>query len=121
MADPTMMGAADPLAGAGDASGAPAPDDMSGGFTIKINVDAQGGITVGVEAAGEESGEEQGAQGADVDAEQPDDGAQPVPSLKEALRLIADIYNNKGQMTPAGAPGAEQSAAADAFSAARGK
>jgi hypothetical protein len=78
-----------------------AGDDMSQGYSISINVDGQGNITVGVETSSEERGEEPAVAGAepDADPEQPDDGARPVANIKEALQVAGDIYRNAGQMT----------------------
>lgn len=107
--------------------------DLSQGFTICLNVDAQGAITLEVEPLDTGDSDDSGAGQPDTSmgmgdasdaAPAPaggDSDAQPVPSIQAALKLVQDIYNNKGQITAAAAPGAEQDAAANAFTMARGK
>lgn len=78
-------------------------EDMSQGYVIELTVKPDGTMTIAVEAAQEEASEEAGASGSESDSEEPDDDAQPVKSLGEAISLIKDIVRNQGQMTDAGA------------------
>ena len=84
--------------------------DMSQGYCIEINVAANNKITVSVEPASEESSEESGSDdGSDDDTSADgsgdsgdDEDAQPVANIREALKLVMDIYQNAGQMQDTG-------------------
>jgi hypothetical protein len=98
--DPTMT---DPSATPDEGADAP------GGYTIEINVSADGKITVGVEPASEESAEESGSAQPGDDAEGTGDDTQPVANAREAAKLVVDIINNAGQMQDTGADDAAMS------------
>ena len=70
------------------------PADASQGYCIELNVAADGSMTIGVEPASVEAGEEGSG-----DTDQED--TQPVANLAEALRLIKDIVAHAGQIEDA--------------------
>lgn len=76
-----------------------------GGFTIEIEVAADGTITVGWE---NEAAEQQEAR--------EDQGMQPARDIREACKMVMDIYNQQQ-----GGVASEQSSADAAFQATRGK
>lgn len=81
------------------------PDDSTeGGFTIEIQVDGSGAITLSVESASDE-----GAEGGEGGSDQ--DSAQPVKDAKAAGQLVTDIINNQGQVS--GDAGAEKQSGFD--------
>jgi hypothetical protein len=92
-------------AGADPGQGDPSQGDQSdGGYTIEIEVSAQGQMTVSVETADQEGAEQPG---------QEDDGAgdMPVSNVREACKLVEQIVANNGQM-----PGGQnQMSVQDAF------
>jgi hypothetical protein len=71
-----------------------------GSYVIEIAVSADGSIKVSVEPASEEAQEESGsdATGAGGDTGGEDDEAQSVPNIREAIKLVLDIYRNAGQI-----------------------
>lgn len=97
MADP-MMGAEDPNA-APDPAAAPDGEGMGAGYCIEIHVSAEGSIKIGVEPEGDEAAEE-GAATPEAGAEEGDD-AQPVANIREAMKVVMDIYKNSGQIADA--------------------
>lgn len=99
--DPSMQAAPSALA----------PDaPASAGFTVELKVDGQGKMTVCVEPAAEEAGEESsGAVMAGSDDESGDDESQPVANIGEALKLIREIVTHGGQMADVGASSDEMS------------
>jgi hypothetical protein len=98
--DPTAAGGADPS------------DDMSGGYTIEIQVGADGKISVSVEPQSEEDSEESGGGGApDADAAGGEsEDSQPVANIREACKLVMEIFKSAGQMPDDGADQAAMSA-----------
>lgn len=91
---------------------APAPDQSQSGYSIEINVDAQGGISVGVDNSTEEPSEQmRGGMTPDAMAA---DGAMPAQSIDEAIKMVMAIYQNNGDMP---APQSED----DAFASGYGK
>ena len=60
-----------------------------GGYTIEIEVSADGTISVNVEQAGQEAKE---------GAVEDEGTAKQVPDWKTALRVATDIYKNAGQI-----------------------
>lgn len=69
----------------------------SGGYCIELKVGADGSIKVSVEPASAEVGEEA----------ESDEEYQSVPNIREAIKLVIDIYNNQGQTQDTGANDAE--------------
>lgn len=97
MADPMMD---ENVAGAEGA-------EQPGGYEICIKVAPDGSMSVGVDMEGEESAPP--APGIPPAAPEMDDDAsyQPVSSIKEAIQVVMDIYQNAGQMTNMAADNAE--------------
>jgi hypothetical protein len=111
-----MGGATDPAA-----QGAAPDDSASQDYCIEVTVKG-GAISVSVEPLDEESQEEAAAPDAqDGSAPEADDTGTPVRNAKEAARIVADIINNGGQLPDPSQPSMEQSSAADAFTANRGR
>ena len=74
---------ADPASAAGgDSEGA--DDQDTGGFTIEIEVDSQGNLTVSLESASQEASEGQG--------QQDDQEGTPAKSIDEALKIAREMY-----------------------------
>lgn len=89
----------------GDGSDQDPAEDTSKGYTIEINVAADNSITVSVEPKTEEDAEEQGgADGADSDE------AQSVASIREACKLVQQIYAAQGEAPDTGADDAAMEA-----------
>ena len=80
-AAPTDM--LDPSAAGGDSED-PSQDQDTGGFTIEIEVDGQGNITVSLESAAQESSE---GQGGTDDAE-----GTPAKNIADALKIAKEMY-----------------------------
>ena len=60
------------------------PDTNTGDYTIEITVSAANGITVSVEPASAE-------------VEEPmEETGQSVPNIREAIKVVMDIYQNAG-------------------------
>lgn len=78
--------------------------DASQGYTIEVKVSGDGSITVCVEPASEEAAEEGGEGQGD------DDDAQPVSSIREACKLVMQIFNSQGQAPDASQDQADMSA-----------
>lgn len=102
MADPTQDLPA-------DAAPDDAGDDMSKGYCIEIKVKADGTISVGVESLPEEDAEESAGSAGDADPEEANDGAQEVSSIREAIKIVMDIYQHSGEIADAGADQAQMS------------
>lgn len=66
-------------------------DETQGGYVVCVHVDAQGKITVGVETDQEEAQEGGG------DESQEEQGYQPVATIREACKLLTQIYNSQGE------------------------
>lgn len=80
--------AAQPLAGGDPAQ----EDDASGGYTIEVKVAGDGSISVCVEPEMGEMGEESSAEDAG------EEDYQPVASIREACKLVTQIYQSQGQL-----------------------
>lgn len=66
----------------------------AGGYTIEIEVAADGKITVSVETDTQE--EDETGQSSETS---PEDAGQAVPNIREALKLAMDIYQNAGKQS----------------------
>jgi len=79
-----------------------ADQGASSGYTIELHVDGTGAISVSVEPDGADEADASAAppdgSGAPMEGEEDQDEAQPVPNIREAVKLILDIYKNAGQM-----------------------
>lgn len=70
------------------------------GFTIEINCDSQGAITVNAEPADQEAQEaappspDQGGMGAETPAEPP---GQPAKDIDDALQIARQLYDEQSQ------------------------
>jgi hypothetical protein len=75
-----------------------AAQEDDGSYVICINVGGDGSLSVSVDSAAAEAAEppEQEA----MEAEEED--AQPVADIREAIKLVLDIYKNAGAKTDAG-------------------
>jgi hypothetical protein len=103
-ADPTVAGSG----GNDDASAGPQ------GYVIEIQVGADGKISVSVEPQSEEDSEESGgasgnAPDADAAGGESED-SQPVANIREACKLVMEIFKSAGQMPDDGADQAAMSA-----------
>ena len=90
---------------AGDSSdGSEQESDTSNGYSIEIRVAADQSITVSVEPASTEDAEEQGG-GAETDED-----SQPVASIREACKLVTQIFASQGELPDTGADDAQMTA-----------
>lgn len=62
----------------------PAMEEPSSDYTIEIKVSAKSGISVSVEPMTAEA------------QEMPESEGQPVPNIREAIKVVMDIYQNAG-------------------------
>jgi hypothetical protein len=85
----------------------PAADaqEDAGGYTIEIEVASNGSITVSVETDSQEEGE----AGQSPEAA-PEDAGKSVPNIREAIKVVMDIYNNAGQQSDTNAADDQMSA-----------
>jgi hypothetical protein len=74
--------------------------DAPAGYCIEVHVAADGSIKVSVEPEAEEASEEgaQAAGGAAGDAGAEDADAQPVANIREAIKLVMEIYKSQGEL-----------------------
>lgn len=61
-------------------------DKSAGDYTIEITVSAANGITVSVEPASAEAEEPMAGE----------EAGQSVPNIREAIKVVMDIYQNAG-------------------------
>jgi len=90
----------------GDGSGE-AETDTSNGYVIEIDVAADNSITVSVEPKSTEDAEEQGGG---ASTESADEDSQPVSSIREACKLVMEIYSSQGELPDTGASDAAMQA-----------
>ena len=83
--DPAM----DPVAGE-------AQEGEDGSYTIELSVDGSGQITVSVESAADEAGEESAEPGGAPG--EPAEAGQSYPDIKSALTAVLQIYKSNGKM-----------------------
>ena len=91
---------------------APEADAPTPGYTICLHVTGDGAISVSVEPEGEEEAEAPTAPGAPEDSEaaEPEEAAQSVPNIREAIKLIIEIYKGAGEVPDLGAESADMEA-----------
>jgi hypothetical protein len=68
-------------------------DQSDGGYCIEVEVSAQGQITVSVESSDQEDSEQPG--------QEDESGDMPVNNIRDACKMVEQIFANNGQMPTA--------------------
>jgi hypothetical protein len=88
------------------------PDQGEGGYCIEVEVSAQGQITVSVESADQEDSEQPG--------QEDESGDMPVNNIRDACKMVEQIFANNGQMPTAKGQMSVQDAFGQGFQGAAG-